>query len=79
MYFMCKKMYTSVKKGDILKEENSSHIYSKTLASKLPYPWYLQEEYNRQEEEERRRQEEEEEDRRRKAEEDHTWKCNLIW
>ena len=67
------------------------NIYSKRFASKLPYPWYLQEEYDwpkemrrrlvevRRPEEERRRLEER---RRRQAEEeDHPccWKCNLIW
>ena len=89
-------MYKSVHfcvKGNILKENNlnlnlnnlKQNIYSKRLASKLPYPWYLQEEYDRQEEEywrrrqgDRRRRKQEKERRRRRrqeeerqAEEDH--------
>ena len=70
-----------------MKEENNLNIYSKRSALKLPYPWYLQEDFDRQKEERRRRKEGEAKERRRWEEEEEEeeerqaccWKCNLVW
>ena len=69
MYFMCKHLYTFVKRRYFNRGKRPKHLFQRS-ASKLTYPWYLQEEFDRQEEEERRRHEEErrrqEEERRRR-------------
>ena len=86
MYFMCKHLYTFVKRRYFNRGKRPKHLFQRS-ASKLTYPWYLQEEFDRQEEERRGHKEERrrrlgEERRRREEEEERQaccWKCNLFW
>ena len=79
MYFMCKHLYTFVKRRYFNRGKRPKHLFQRS-ASKLTYPWYLKEEFDRQEKERRRRLEEW---RRRRQEEEERqaccWKCNLVW